>query len=129
MKKITALLLTCALTITSNSFGMLTKTSFHTKKLRPFSTKTNSNDHPLIFKRDELNFSTKDNRDLLREIIEQNKENNELLRAVLKQNALHFSIQHNYQFKGPTAKHYGKLAALYKEVENKYDISKINPNE
>jgi hypothetical protein len=67
---------------------MLTKTSFRIKKLRSFCTKTNSNDHPLIFKENELNISTKDNRALLREIIEQNKENNELLRTIIKQNYL-----------------------------------------
>jgi hypothetical protein len=128
MKINNKLLLACALTITGNSFGMLTKTSFQIKKIKSFCTKTSSHDHPLIFKKEDLNISTKDNRALLREIIEQNKEINDLLRATLKQNALHFYIQHNYLFKMPTAGHYGKLSALYKSLEKKYNL-KINTKE
>ena len=65
---------------------------------------------------------------LLLEMSSQNKENNELLRVILKQNALHFSIQHNYLFKMPTAKHYIKLSLVYEDLKKKYNL-KINPNE
>ncbi len=129
------ILLTCALIITSNSFGMLTKTSFRIKKIRFFCTDTSSYDqktlwdHPLIFKEGELNISTKKTtHDLLHEIIEQNKETNDLLKATLKQNALHFYIRESYLFLMPTAHHYGKLSVLYKELETKYNL-KINTKE
>ncbi len=122
------LLLTCTLAITSNSCGMLTTKSFHIKKLRSFCTKTSSHDHPLIFQKSDLNISTKDNRDLLREIIEQNKENNALLRALLQQNVLYFSILHNCLSKMPTANHYVTLNTLHQKLEKQYNL-KINTKE
>lgn len=94
MKKSTALLVTsaCALTITSNSFGMLTKTSFPIKKIRSFCTKTNSYDHPLIFKRGELNIPTKNNSELLKQLVRERhqiKEHNTNLRKrITKQNKI-----------------------------------------
>lgn len=149
MKKLTTVLLTSAyvLTITNNSFSMLTKASSikQIKKIKSFHTsKQPMNIFDILAWCDASDASKKasDNQELLKEnnnllhkIIEQNKdnnnllkENNELLRAALKQNALHFSIQHNYLFKMPTADHYTKLSLVYEDLKKKYNL-KINPNE
>ena len=144
MKKITALLLTgaCSLTFVSNSFGMLIqkslirkvalhkKTQFHTSKLMLNPNLFDTWEQAYYASRKAIgNQGLFSNTDLLLNIIQQNKENNillkennELLRAVLKQNDLHSYIEHNYQFKISNADNYSQLNHLHDTLEKKHGI-------
>ena len=91
MKTLTALLVTtaCALTITSNSFGMLTKASSlkHIKKIRSFHTNSPMYNGNTYFEAKDINNKAQKildkanaNNELLNKIIQQNEQNNNLLK-------------------------------------------------
>ncbi len=80
MKQITAHLLTCALTITCNSFGM-------EKEAKQPITAYDSASFDVIAGLEE-------NNKLLHQIIQQNKDLKRQNRAIIEQNNLSFQIQH-----------------------------------
>lgn len=114
MKKFTTLcLITCALTISNNSFGMLTKTSSikQIKKIRSFHYRN----------AEDASAKASENNELLQRIINQNNKNNELLRAVIQQNyLLSHRTYNNYAQRDDNI--HRKLIQFQDMLEKKYHI-------